>query len=102
MLQPPCSGRARDPDGHRARLDVDLEARDLAAPAACAARHAKSRMRMAPIPTTTPPATSRGWCIPRYMREKATNVVSRMASVHSRALAVLLVSREVISSTSPE
>jgi hypothetical protein len=57
---------------------------------------------IAPIPITTPPATSSGWCIPRYMRENATYVVARIANVHASARNVLLVNRVVSRKTSPE
>ena len=34
---------------------------------------AKTTMITAAMPTTIPPATSSGWCMPRYMRDPATN-----------------------------
>ena len=48
--------------------------------AACAtpaARQANSSTSSAPMPTTSPPATSSGWCMPRYIRESATITGSR-------------------------
>ena len=44
------------------------------------ARVTRTSMDTAAIPMTTPPAMSSGWCIPRYMREKATNTGIRIAT----------------------
>jgi hypothetical protein len=66
------------------------------------ARQAKSSSAIAPMPTSTPPATSSGWCMPRYMCEKATKVVTRIANVQASARPVLLVKRDVSRKTRPE
>ena len=51
--------------------------------AAPATRHAKTSATSAAMPTTTPPATSSGWCIPRYMRETATKTGNAAATIHT-------------------
>ena len=61
--------------------DGDLHLRSSAA--APAARHANTTTINAATPTTSPPATSRGWCMPRYIREAATNVTIARARVHT-------------------
>ena len=53
-----------------------------------AARQANSSTSTAPIPTTSPPATSSGWCIPRYMRAKATKTGSRLPPPRRRRAAL--------------
>ena len=65
-------GRRRRPSCDRLPpRDVAPSARAGSAPPAAtpAARHANSSTSSAPIPTTSPPATSSGWCMPRYMRD---------------------------------
>ncbi len=41
--------------------------------AALAARAAVTATDSVPIPTSMPAATSVGWCMPRYIRERATS-----------------------------
>ena len=67
---PPQLGQAAAEGLAGVRDDRDL-ASSRCAPSrrACTATSAHS----AAIPMITPPATSIGWCMPRYMREKATN-----------------------------
>ena len=69
--------------------DRQLHERERLSAAALAARQANSSSRIAPMPTSTPPTTSSGWCMPRYMRDNATNVVSRIAQVQASAFLTL-------------
>jgi hypothetical protein len=48
-----------------------------------------------------PPATSSGWCIPRYMRENATKSGSTIAATQAAMRSLRLGIAEVSSSTSP-
>ena len=77
--RPPPSGLAgvRDDRDLHSRPPALACARSRTSAAAPAVRHAKTRAITAAMPTTTPPATSSGWCIPRYIRARATNVDHR-------------------------
>ena len=63
--------------------------------AAAAVRHANTITTSAAMPTTTPPPTSSGWCMPRYMRESATNPTIATAVAQANARKRLFVNREV-------
>jgi hypothetical protein len=81
------------------RDDPDLHAAPDWRSAAAAARATSTSAHKLATPTTTPPATSSGWCMPRYIRDAASsttiataidqiatvNVRFRMAEVNRRA-----------------
>ena len=71
-----CECGAPGPGARRARA------------AAPAARQANSSTSSAPIPTTSPPATSSGWCMPRYMRASATRTGITIATAQARRAAL--------------
>ena len=68
--------------------------REAAADAA-AVRHAKTRTPTAATPTTRPPPTSSGWCIPRYMREVATNATIQYRNAQTTMRKALFVNLDV-------
>src|SRR5689334_8093530 len=65
------------------------------------ARETSTSAETAAIPMTTPPAMSSGWCIPRYMREKATNTGIRIATTQIATCALRFLIRDVSSSARP-
>ena len=70
---PGVPARAAAPAARPERLAGVRDDRDLRHLAALpAARVTTTSALSAAIPTITPPATSIGWCMPRYMRENAT------------------------------
>ena len=76
----------REPAADRlAGMRDDRQFHERLSAAAPAARQANSSTRIAPMPTSTPPATSSGWCMPRYIRDNATKVVNRIAPVQASA-----------------
>ena len=46
------------------------------------------------MPTRMPPPTSSGWCMPRYMRDEATNVTIAHEAAHARPRKRLFVNRD--------
>ena len=87
-----------------------LRAARSAGPAVCgvraacatpAAREANSSTSSAPMPMTRPPATSSGWCMPRYMRAMATMIGIAIAIAQAAMRSPRVESRDVISSTRP-
>ena len=53
------------------------------AAATCAARLTRTSAHRAATPTSTPPATSSGWCMPRYIRANATNTAISAAAAQT-------------------
>ena len=67
-----------------------------------AARLTRTSALRAAMPTSAPPAMSSGWCMPRYIREKATKTGTRSATAQTAIWADRFVRREVRRSASPQ
>ena len=99
--RPPPRARAAARAGRRrtscprARRPRPSSSSRLAPRPGCAARQMRTIAASAATPTRTPPATSSGWCMPRYMRANATNNGTRPRAAQIAICAARFRSREV-------